>query len=146
MPQTTQSLCPECDDINRIPTARLGGGPRCGACQAALFQSKPLAMSEERCRRDLRLGGVPLLVDFRASCWGPRRAMAPAFEAAAATLERRRRLIKVSTEEAPALAGELAVSSIPTLALFAEGREIACQAGAMPAGRTIALADAKAAR
>jgi len=52
------------------------------------------------------------------------------------------RLIKVSTEEAPTLSTELSISSIPTLALFAGGREVARQAGAIPAGQIIAWADA----
>jgi thioredoxin 2 len=142
MSETTQIVCPKCDGINRVPTARLGDGPRCGACKVPLFEAKPLALSEARFRRHLALNGIPLLVDFWASWCGPCRAMAPAFEAAARTLEPRMRLIKVSTEEAPALASELAISSIPTLALFADGREIARQAGAMPAGRIIAWAEA----
>ena len=58
------------------------------------------------------------------------------------TLEPRMRLIKVSTEEAPALASELGITSIPTLALFAGGREVARQAGALPAGRIITWAEA----
>jgi len=137
-----QILCPECDAINRVPAGRLGDGPRCGACKATLFLGKPLALSEDRFRRHMRLSGLPLLVDFWASWCGPCRAMAPAFEAAARTLEPSMRLIKVSTEEAPALATELAITSIPTLALFAGGREVARQAGALPATRIIAWAEA----
>ncbi len=60
-----------------------------------------------------------------------------ALGAAARALEPRIRLAKVSTEEAPGLSAELRITGIPTLALFAGGREVARQAGAMPAGRIV---------
>ncbi|SDE49081.1 thioredoxin TrxC [Belnapia rosea] len=145
MNTSLQVLCPQCDAINRVPAARLADGPRCGECRAALFEAKPVALSEARFRRHLRHSGIPLLVNFWASWCGPCRAMAPAFEAAARTLEPRMRLVKVSTEEAPGLAAELAISSIPTLALFAGGREVARQAGALPTRGIIAWAGANAA-
>jgi thioredoxin 2 len=63
--------------------------------------------------------------------------MAPQFEAAARALEPRLRLAKVSTEEAPGLAGELRITGIPMLALFAGGREVARRAGAMPARQIV---------
>jgi thioredoxin 2 len=59
--------------------------------------------------------------------------MAPAFAQAASQLEPRVRLVKVNTEEAQQLGARLNIRSIPTLALFVGGREVARQAGAMGA-------------
>jgi thioredoxin 2 len=64
--------------------------------------------------------------------------MAPAFEQAAAQLEPRMRLVKVNTEEAQALAARLNIRSIPTLALFQNGKEVARQPGAMRSAAEIA--------
>ena len=53
------------------------------------------------------------------------------FVAAAAELEPTVRLAKVNTDVETALASEFTIRSIPTLAMFKGGREIARQAGAM---------------
>jgi thioredoxin 2 len=42
-------------------------------------------------------------------------------------------LVKVDTEQEQALAARFAIRSIPTLAIFQRGREIARQSGAMDA-------------
>ena len=60
--------------------------------------------------------------------------MAPAFEQAAAQLEPHMRLAKVDTEAVPNLAARFNIRSIPTLAIFVGGRELARQPGAMGAG------------
>jgi len=57
--------------------------------------------------------------------------MAPVFEQAAAQLEPQLRVAKVNTEAEQQLAGQFNIRSIPTLAIFKGGREVARQAGAM---------------
>lgn len=135
-----QVVCPHCDAVNRVPAQRLHDRPVCGACKRPLFQAHPVPLNEARFRRHLAASSIPILVDFWASWCGPCRSMAPEFEKAAAALEPDMRLVKVSTEEAPALAQDLAIRSIPTLVLFRGGREIARAAGAMPAARIAAWA------
>jgi thioredoxin 2 len=126
--------------VNRLPAAKLGSGGRCGLCKAALFDGRPVAVAEAAFEKQLARSDLPLLVDFWAPWCGPCRAMAPAFEQAAAALEPQVRLLKVNTEEARGLAERYGIRSIPTLALFAGGRERARTAGAMDARSIVAWA------
>jgi thioredoxin 2 len=82
-------------------------------------------------RRLISRNEIPVLVDFWAPWCGPCRMMAPAYEQAAGLLEPQVRVAKVNTEEAQSLGARFNIRSIPTLALFVGGREVARQAGAM---------------
>ena len=80
-----------------------------------------------------RSAEMPVVVDFWAPWCGPCRSMAPAFAQAAKQLEPEFRLAKVNTEDEQQLAARFGIRSIPTLALFRRGKEVARQAGAMDA-------------
>jgi thioredoxin 2 len=133
MSESLHIVCPNCNATNRIPAARLRQAPKCGKCHAALFSGQPLEVASTAFDKHIARDEIPLLVDFWAPWCGPCKMMAPAFQQAAAQLEPEVRLLKVNTEAEQQLGARFNIRSIPTLALFRDGREVARQAGAMGA-------------
>lgn len=124
-------VCPHCNTTNRVQAAQLGRSPSCGQCKRDLFTGHPAALDEAGFERQVARSDIPVLVDFWAAWCGPCRMMAPAYERAAALLEPNVRVAKVDTEQAQALSARLGIRSIPTLALFRGGKEVARQSGAL---------------
>lgn len=126
-------VCPHCDAVNRLPAARLDERPTCGQCRQPLFTGQPLELTASNFDRHVGRGDLPVVVDFWAPWCAPCRSMAPAFARAARELEPAVRLAKVDTESHQQLAARFNIRSIPTLAIFRNGREIARQSGAVDA-------------
>ena len=131
-------VCPHCHRTNRVPPTRLAESPKCGACHTPLFTGEPLALGAAHFTDHIQKSELPVLVDFWAPWCGPCRMMAPVFAQAANALKGRAQLVKVNTEEEQTLAAQYNIRSIPTLALFKNGKEVDRVAGAMDPAQLMA--------
>ena len=125
-------VCPHCGAVNRVPDTRLHDQPKCGKCGVAVLPPAPIELGAAQFDRFLSRDGLPVLVDFWAPWCGPCRQFAPTFSQMAGQLAGQVRFVKVNTEAEPVLAARYNIRSIPTLALFRQGRELDRVSGALP--------------
>lgn len=122
--------CPACGRRNRVPAAG-SGRARCASCAADLpwlveATDADFAEVVEQSR-------LPVLVDVWAPWCGPCRMVAPVVEQLSREMAGRLKVVKVNADEAPGVGARFDVRSIPTLLLFAGGRERSRVMGAQPA-------------
>ncbi len=124
-------VCPQCHAVNRLPDNRLEEDGTCGKCHTPLFTGHPVELNETSFDQHISQSDIPIVVDFWAPWCAPCRGMAPSFAEAAQQMEPNYSFVKVDTEQSQNIAARFNIRSIPTLAIFKNGQEIARQAGAM---------------
>ena len=74
----------------------------------------------------------PVLVDFWAEWCGPCKAIAPALESLAETMDSKLTVAKINIDDNPQTPSTYNVRGIPTLIIFQAGEVIATKIGALP--------------
>ncbi len=127
--------CDACGQKNRVAFDRLDATVRCGQCKTGLAATRhPLeAPTTDDFDRLIANATIPVVVDYWAPWCGPCRMVAPELEKVAQRSNGRYLVVKVNTDALADLGQRFAIRSIPTMAVFARGREVSRTSGARPA-------------
>jgi thioredoxin 2 len=125
--------CPSCGQRNRVAfNARQA---RCGRCKVDMPPAGEPIDIPDGLAFDALISGAsaPVVVDFWAPWCGPCRVVAHELERVAAANAGRLIVVKVNTDQVSELGERFGIRSIPTMAVFHHGKEVARTTGAMPA-------------
>ena len=133
--------CQFCGSWNRVDVSRAADRPKCGKCGKPMLLDRPVHLDDESFARTISDSEVPILVDFYADWCGPCKMMAPAVDQLAKNYMGSAIVAKLNTDASPKTSMSFNVRGIPTSIVFADGKEVARQSGAVPYATLAALLD-----
>jgi len=89
-------------------------------------------LTDENFKEEVIKSKIPVLVDFYADWCGPCKMLAPTIEQIATEFDGKWKVCKLNVDEAPGVAGEYGVQSIPTILFFKDGQVVDQMMGFRP--------------
>lgn len=135
---TVLVTCSKCGQVNNVERSKLADKPVCGSCKESLvLLDAPVKVTTSTFKQEVEDWKGYVLVDFWATWCPPCKMIAPVLESISKEKTGELKIAKVDVDHEPQLSRRFSISSIPTLMLFKDGKEVAQIAGAMPKAKLL---------
>ena len=96
-------------------------------------------LTDANFEQEILKSDLPCLVDFWAPWCAPCRTVGPVVEEIASEYQGKLKVGKVNVDEAPKVASQYGIMSIPTLSIFKNGERVDTVVGAVPKEQIISV-------
>jgi len=124
-------ICPHCEAVNNVPKKDTYKKANCGKCKESLLQNKIINANASNIDKIIENSDIPVIIDFWAPWCGPCKMFTPVFGAVAMEFPLKALFVKINTEAEQFLGSRFNIRSIPTLAVYKNGKEVHRMSGAM---------------
>jgi thioredoxin 2 len=124
-------ICPHCEAVNNVPKKDTYKKANCGKCKESLLENKIVTANASNIDKIIDNSDIPVIIDFWAPWCGPCKMFAPVFGAVATEFALKALFVKINTETEQFLGSRFKIRSIPTLAVYKDGKEVHRMSGAM---------------